>query len=608
MAEKIRGITVEIGGDTSGLDKSLKDVNKEIKSTQAELKDVEKLLKLDPGNTELLAQKQQLLADRVAETSQKLETLHKAEEELKAAGVDENSSQFKALQREIISTENYLKDAEKAANSFSAGLASAAAKADQVSQSASKVANATKGISTAAAGLVTGLAASAIKSAQLSDDLNTLAKQSGLTTEEIQKMNYAQDLIDVSTDTMIASIKKMTNTLKSSEKSFENIGVATRDANGEFRDSTEIWYDVLEALSQVENETERDTLAMSIFGKSASELAGVIDDGGEALRNLGDQAARTGLIMSQDTLDSLNAVNDKIDTVKATATATIATTGAKALEVLTPVFEMVISKIGEVLEWIGSLDADQLKLIVTIAAVVAAISPIAGIISGISGAVSGFLNFMPKVANVAANIVKFAANNPILLIAAAVASITALIIANWDKIKPVLDAIWAKVKSIAEAIAEKVTTVFNTVKNAVRTAINAVISVINGLINGLNSMIWSLNQFRINIPNWVPSIGGRSFGINIPYIGNIPFMANGGVLTDGAAIVGEAGPELLTMNQGRAEVTPLTSSIGNSLSNIESLLGNDRPIYITVQSVLDGRVIGENSYRYSKNLDMRYGV
>lgn len=608
MAEKIRGITVEIGGDTSGLDKSLKDVNKEIKSTQAELKDVEKLLKLDPGNTELLAQKQQLLADRVAETSQKLETLHKAEEELKAAGVDENSSQFKALQREIISTENYLKDAKDAANSFSAGLASAAAKADQVSQSASKVANATKGISTAAAGLVTGLAASAYKSAQLADDLNTLAKQSGLTTEEIQKMNYAQDLIDVSTDTMIASMKKMTSTLKSSEKAFSNIGVATRDASGNFRDTTDIWYDVLEALSQVENETERDTLAMSIFGKSASELAGVIDDGGEALRNLGDQAARTGLIMSQDTLDSLNVVNDKIDTIKATATATIATTGAKALEVLTPVFELVITKIGEVLEWIGSLDKDQLKLIVTIAGVVAAISPIAGIISGISGAVSGFLSFMPKVANVAANIVKFAANNPILLIAAAVASITALIIANWDKIKPVLDAIWAKVKSIAEAIADKVTTVFNTVKNAVRTAINAVISVINGLINGLNNMIWSLNQFQINIPNWVPGVGGRTFGINIPYIGNIPFMANGGVLTDGAAIVGEAGPELLTMNQGRAEVTPLTSSIGHSLSNIESLLGNDRPIYITVQSVLDGKVIGENSYQYSKNLNMRYGV
>ena len=603
MAEKIRGITVEIGGDTSGLDKALKDVNKEIKTTQTELKDVEKMLKLDPTNTELLAQKQELLAKSVTETSAKLETLKKVEQELKDAGVDQNSSQFMALQREIIATENNLKEATKAASNFSAGLAEAAAKADAVSQSASKVATATKGISTAAAGVVTALGATAIKSAQTADELNTLAKQSGLTTEEIQKMRYAEELVDVSADTMIASVKKVSQTLKSNEKAFEKIGVATRDQSGELRNATDIWYDALEALSQVTNETERDTLAIEIFGKSASSLAGIIDDGGEAFKQLGDEAQRAGLIMSQDTLDSLNEVNDKIDTIKATTTATIATTGAKALETLAPVIDFIIGKIGELLEWIGSLDSDQLKLIITIAGVVAAISPIASIISGISGAISGFLGFMPKVANVAAKVVEFAANNPVLLIAAAVATITALIIANWDKIKPVLEAIWEKVKSIAEAIAEKVSTVFETVKNVVRTAINAVISVINGLINGLNNMIWALNQFHINIPNWVPSIGGRSFGINIPYIGNIPYLANGGILESGSAIVGEKGAELLTVNQGRAIVQPLNNQQGNAVAPV-----NDQPINITVQSVLDGRVIGQSTYKYAKNLNMRYGV
>ena len=601
MATKIRGITIEIGGDTSGLDKSLKNVNKEIKSTQSELKDVEKLLRLDPTNTELLAQKQELLAKVVTETSDKLEMLRQAEQELKDAGVDENSTQFKALQREIISTEQYLKEAKRSADSFSAGLAEASAKAKQVSQNAKNVADATKGISTAAAGLIASLGASAYKSAQLSDELNTLSKQSGLSTAEIQKMNYAQELVDVSTDTMIASVKKLTQTLKSSEKSFEKIGVATRDANGEFRDATDIWYDTLEALSKVENETERDTLAMSIFGKSASELSGIIDDGGEALRRLGDEAEKAGLIMSQDTVDSLNEVNDKIDTIKATTTATIATTGAKALDTLAPVIDLIIEKIGNILEWIGNLDSDQLQLIITIAAVVASISPIAGIISGISNAVSGFLGFMPKVGSVATKIVEFAMNNPIVLIAAAVASLTALIIANWDKIKPVLEAIWSKIKSICEAIADKVTSVFNTVKNAVKSAINAVISVINGLINGLNSMIWTLNQFRIDIPSWVPALGGKSFGLNIPYIGNIPMMAQGGILESGSAIVGENAPEILTVNQGRAIVTPLNSE-RNDMNPI-----TQPPIYITVQSVLDSRVIGESVYKYDNTQTRRFG-
>lgn len=71
---RIRGITVEIGGDTTKLQTALKGVNTEIRNTQSQLKDVEKLLKLDPGNTELIAQKHRLLAQAVSETREKLET------------------------------------------------------------------------------------------------------------------------------------------------------------------------------------------------------------------------------------------------------------------------------------------------------------------------------------------------------------------------------------------------------------------------------------------------------------------------------------------------------------------------------------------------------
>ena len=80
MASRIQGITVEIGGDTTKLQTALKGLNGEIKSTQTALKDVEKLLKMDPGNTELLAQKEKLLAQAVDETKQKLETLKTAAE------------------------------------------------------------------------------------------------------------------------------------------------------------------------------------------------------------------------------------------------------------------------------------------------------------------------------------------------------------------------------------------------------------------------------------------------------------------------------------------------------------------------------------------------
>lgn len=107
MANRIKGITVEIGGDTTKLSKALEGVNKNIKSTQTQLKDVEKLLKLDPKNTELLSQKQKLLADSIATTKEKLTTLKTAAEQANTALANGEISQeqYDALQREIIETE-----------------------------------------------------------------------------------------------------------------------------------------------------------------------------------------------------------------------------------------------------------------------------------------------------------------------------------------------------------------------------------------------------------------------------------------------------------------------------------------------------------------------
>lgn len=117
MADRIKGITVVIGGDTTGLSKALSGVNKEISSTQKQLKDVERLLKLDPGNTELLAQKQRLLNDAVDQTKTKLNALQDAEKQVQQQFEkgEVSQEQYDGLKREIIATEAELRNAEKAA-------------------------------------------------------------------------------------------------------------------------------------------------------------------------------------------------------------------------------------------------------------------------------------------------------------------------------------------------------------------------------------------------------------------------------------------------------------------------------------------------------------
>ena len=124
MANRIKGITIEIGGDTTGLDKALKNVNSTIKDTQSQLKDVQRLLKLDPSNTELLSQKQRLLKEAIGATKEKLETLKTAQEQAKRQ-LEEGTlgrDKYEALQREIIDTEQRLRDLESQVSSTYASL------------------------------------------------------------------------------------------------------------------------------------------------------------------------------------------------------------------------------------------------------------------------------------------------------------------------------------------------------------------------------------------------------------------------------------------------------------------------------------------------------
>lgn len=619
----IKGITVEINGDTRNLTSALKNVNGAIVTTKNDLKQVERLLKLDPKNTELLAQKQRLLSQRVEATANKLQTLKtaasQAKEQLELGTITQG--QYDALQREIIETEKALEDAKKSADSFNASLTKISATASAVADKAGMVAQKTKGLSLAAAGLLGSLGAAAYSAVTAADDLNTLAKQSGFTTEELQKMSYASDLIDTSMEDIVSSAaklrKSMVSTSKDTQAAFDTLGVSAKDANGHMRDSSEVYWDVVDALSRVTNETERDQLAMQLLGKSADSLAGIVDDGGAALRQLGDEAERAGLIMSQDTLDGLNAVNDQIDTLKATSKALLLETGAKALEAAMPVLQQVIVIISQIFEWIGSLNTQQISMLVTILAIVAAISPVAGIISSIASAISALI---PLIGTITA----FCAANPIVIMIAAVVALFAVLVAtvidSWDEIKAgwqmlvesikagfqqikddavntyqavaekahqaaedirqkaeaIVEAIvagfqmaWAMAQSTFESICSLAASIANTVIGLVESAVNAAISRVNAVISVINSVASAVASF----------VGASYSGISQVRSVSLPRFAKGGSISNGTALVGEEGPELLSINGGRATVQPLTATLDSK--SLQGALGGGQQVIKT---------------------------
>lgn len=220
--------------------------------------------------------------------------------------------------------------------------------------------------------VATGLSALTLKSALAADDLNTLAKQSGFSTADIQKWQYASDLIDVSIDDIVKSAAKMKKNMISTSKTtiaaWDQLGIKVKDSNGHLRNSTTVFYETLTALSKVQNETERDTLAMTLFGKSADSLAGIVDDGGAALQELAGKAEKAGVILSQDTLDGANALNDKVDTLKATVKgfagkvgSELAGRASKALDIVGSHFSKAFN--AKPMDWLnGKLDTLMAKL------------------------------------------------------------------------------------------------------------------------------------------------------------------------------------------------------------------------------------------------------
>ena len=414
--------------------------------------------------------------------------------QLDAKGVDKNSAEYQKLQREIITTESKLKTFKGQLNQV--GNVKLKAASEQFKQWGSALENAGRqmqGISMAAGALVASLGAISYKAGQNADDLNTMSKVYNIGTEDLQKYKAAADLVDVDLDTIAKTHQRLTKAMSGSEdetgaqaEAFQKLGVSVVDSNGNLRDSDAVWQDTIKALGEVENETERDALAMTLMGKSASELNPLIEDGGETYERVAKTMEKYGLdFVDQETLDKANQFNDQLDTMKLLGSVAISQVGASLAEFLVPALQKIVDWAGKLAGWLSQLSPEVLTIIGIIAGVVAAVAPVLIVLGKLAFAVSSLMN-LANLLGVGIGALAGPVGIAIAVIVALIA-IGVLLYKNWDVIK-------AKALQLKNYIV----TTWNNIKR----------SVVNTVTGLKNSVVAQWNALKARVVGIVSSVRG----------------------------------------------------------------------------------------------------
>lgn len=301
--------------------------------------------------------------------------LSKLERELKSnndalrdveRGYNDSGEQVDEFGKAIKDAGDETKDAGDKARDSSGAFS---ALGDIAKGAAAAVAAAFAAATAAAAEAGKALISFSVDGAAYADDLLTQSVITGISTEKLQEYQYAAELADVSVDTLTGSmaknIKSMSSAANGSKNvasAYEKLGIEVTNADGSLRDSDEVYWELIDALGMVENETERDALAMTVLGKSAQDLNPLIDITSEGMAELGEKAYDAGYVLSNEMLNRYGAFDNRLQELKTGATAAKNALGTILLPTLTDLAGTGVDLLGQFAQGINSANGDIGKM------------------------------------------------------------------------------------------------------------------------------------------------------------------------------------------------------------------------------------------------------
>lgn len=292
--------------------------------------------------------------------------------------------------------------------------------------------------------------------ADYADEMLSLSSTTGLSTQSLQEYKYMADLVDVDLGTITGSMTKLEKSMGSNSAAFDQLGISTQNADGSFRSVDEVFLETIDALGGIQNETERDLVAMELFGKSAKELNPIIEQGSEGIAGFAQEAQDMGYVLSDETLGKLGEVQDGFDRLGLAADAAKNQVGAAIGEFMLPYLNDLVSAIQDLIKS-GDVDA---------------------FIDNISGMLNGLLS---ELAGVLPDILK--AGGEI---------VGKLVMGINDMLPDLVPAAVELVSQLAQFIIENLPTIINT-------AVEIIVALVNGLAEQMPALIPAAIQMIITI-------------------------------------------------------------------------------------------------------------
>lgn len=371
----------------------------------------------------------------------------------------------------------------------------------------------------------------------MADDMITLATKTGISTEKLQEYGYAARFVDTEVSTITGSMVKLTrnmaSTSETTQDAFKKLGVSVTDSKGRMKETEAVFWQAIDALGKMSNETERDQIAMTIFGKSAQELNPLIKAGSDAWYQYADEAKKAGLVLSDDAMGALGTFNDGLQRVDATVESMKNQLMAALAPALTTIADAAANAGQKFTQWLQSAEGKgEIKRVTDLVSglaqrfvqnLVPAVDKAIEIFKNVGGAVTFLSQNMDKIVSV----IKIAVSIFLALktamaglqiaalvtnpIGGAIAAITAIIAAigllvtNWDKVKEAGAKAWEmikgawndagnwfkgigdKIRNAFTGIGDKISGFFSDGWNKIKNTWSTVTSFFSGIVNGVKN-------------------------------------------------------------------------------------------------------------------------